>query len=281
MDRLGMPEDQPIENRMVSRALESAQTKIEGFNFDSRKQILQYDDVLNTQRKAVYERRRALLTGTPEVVEEKLDEVISSAEADTSFTETPQAAGHISDFSAEKSRAPGKNVSAEVPNAIRSIIDKKIADIGRERFLQIVRQLMLQVIDMFWVEHLELMDYARSSVNLRGYGQRDPLVEYKREGLRLFREMQEAINAKILELLPHVGGGVIAQPQPKLREVKNDAQSITGASLPGSNLAAPTAPASDKLSIGRNEPCPCGSGKKWKNCGLKNTEEHQRLMAGK
>ncbi|MDR3558053.1 MAG: preprotein translocase subunit SecA [Candidatus Pacebacteria bacterium] len=239
MDKLGMPEDQPIQNRIVSRALESAQTKIEGFNFDSRKNVLQYDDVLNTQRKAVYERRRALLVGTPEVAEAKIREVIAGNE------------------DAQK------------------VLDEKMNTIGRERFLQVVRQLMLQVIDMFWVEHLELMDYTRSSVNLRAYGQRDPLVEYKKEGLRLFKEMQEAVNNKILELLPHVGGGVITQPQPKLQEVRNDADAISA----GSDTRTTIGHA--KSEIGRNDPCLCGSGKKYKNCGLKNTEEHQRLMAGK
>ncbi len=259
MNRLGMPEDEPIQNSIVSRALESAQTKIEGFNFDSRKNILQYDDVLNTQRKAVYDRRRALLTGTPDVVEEKLDEVIEITSG-----ATPKDRGGL--------------VSAlDGSSQMHSIVDKKIADIGRERFLQVVRQLMLQVIDMFWVEHLELMDYTRSSVNLRAYGQRDPLVEYKKEGLRLFREMQDAINNKILELLPHVAGGVITPQAPKLQEVRSDADAITHAESPASGGSL----AQKKPEIGRNDLCPCGSGKKYKNCGLKNTEEHQKLTAGK
>ena len=238
MDRLGMPEDQPIQNRIVSSALESAQTKIEGFNFDSRKNVLQYDDVLNTQRKSVYERRRALLTGTPDAVEEKVNEVIAGNEE------------------------------------MQKVLEDKKNTIGCERFLQVVRQLMLQVIDMFWVEHLELMDYTRSSVNLRAYGQRDPLVEYKKEGLRLFKEMQEAVNNKIIELLPHVGGGVITQPQPKLQEVRSDADAITA----GSDTRDSVQKSSE---IGRNDPCPCGSGKKYKNCGLKDTAEHKKLMTGK
>jgi preprotein translocase subunit SecA len=269
MNRLGMPEDQPIQNRMVSSALESAQTKIEGFNFDSRKHVLQYDDVLNTQRKAVYERRRALLTGTPDVVEEKLKEVVK----------VPSSESLVPSQEKNDSVLGTRDLGLERSN-LRSIIDKKIVDLGRERFLTVVRQLMLQVIDMFWVEHLELMDYTRSSVNLRAYGQRDPLVEYKKEGLRLFREMQEAINNKILELLPHVGGGIITQPQPKLQEVRADAQSITGAASPRSDLGQ-TSSVSKKSEVGRNDPCPCGSGKKYKNCGLKETEEHKRLMATK
>jgi preprotein translocase subunit SecA len=279
MNKLGMPEDEPIQNRIVSRALESAQTKIEGFNFDSRKHVLQYDDVLNTQRKAVYERRRALLTGTPDVVEEKLNEVIG-ATADTSLGGLPgEPSGRVRGMG-NPGTARRENVSAGAPNDIRVIIDKKIAEFGRERFLTVVRQLMLQVIDMFWVEHLELMDYTRSSVNLRAYGQRDPLVEYKKEGLRLFKEMQDAINNKILELLPHVAGGVITPQTPKLKEVRADADAITAGSSPRSDLGQASF-VSKKPEVGRNDPCPCGSGKKYKNCGLKETEEHKRLMAGK
>jgi preprotein translocase subunit SecA len=250
---------------------------------------------LNTQRKTVYERRRNLLTGTPDVIEEKLEEVVRAA-SDTATFSSPQKLASRNrtsptDLSVENpanpsartiSSADGGSNSPRSPESstsfasdnLRSIIDKKIADIGRERFLQVVRQLMLQVIDMFWVEHLELMDYTRSSVNLRAYGQRDPLVEYKKEGLRLFKEMQEAINNKILELLPHVGGGIITQPQPKLQEVRADADAITG----GAEGRPSTA--SKKPEVGRNDPCPCGSGKKYKNCGLKETEEHKRLMVG-
>jgi preprotein translocase subunit SecA len=270
MNRLGMPEDQPIQNSIVSRALESAQTKIEGFNFDSRKQVLQYDDVLNTQRKTVYERRRALLTGSSDVVEEKLDEVIKGQIENREFSVESQDKNQgRKDIDVNQE----KNDSGLETDSLKLIIDKKIADLGRERFLQVIRQLMLQVIDMFWVEHLELMDYTRSSVNLRAYGQRDPLVEYKKEGLRLFREMQGAVNNKILELLPHVGGGIITPATPKLKEVRNDADAITaGSDTRGAIVHA-------KPEIGRNDPCPCGSGKKFKNCGLKETEEHKKSMA--
>jgi len=265
MSKLGMPEDEPIQNGMVSRALESAQEKIEGFNFDSRKNVLQYDDVLNTQRKAVYERRRALLTGGPDVVEEKLNEVIKVPSSEYSVPSQEKNNSVLGTRNSELDR-----------NNFQAIVEKKIADIGRERFLQVVRQLMLQVIDMFWVEHLELMDYTRSSVNLRAYGQRDPLVEYKKEGLRLFREMQEAVNNKILELLPHVAGGVITQPQPKLQEVRNDADAITH------TAEGRPSTSSKKTETGRNDPCPCGSidpstGKiyKWKKCGMINASYHK------
>jgi preprotein translocase subunit SecA len=248
MGRLGVAEDEPIENRIITKSLESAQTKIEGFNFDSRKHILEYDDVLNHQRKTVYERRRSILLGTQEEVEEKIMEVVNGV------------GGTGID-------AKGENID------YKKVVEDKIAQVGRERFLTVVRQLMLQSIDMFWVEHLEVMDYTRSSVNLRAYGQRDPLVEYKKEGIRLFREMQLAINNQILGLLPHVAGGVITPETVELKEIHEQAQTIGEGdgskkinqnSGQGSNGS--TATSSKKPEIGRNDLCYCGSGKKFKKC---------------
>jgi preprotein translocase subunit SecA len=226
MGKLGVAEDEAIENRIITRSLENAQTKIEGFNFDSRKHVLEYDDILNHQRKAVYERRRKILLGTPDEVEEKIKEVIG---------EDPE---------------------------LNKVMESKIAQLGKDRFLTVARQLMLQSIDMFWVEHLEVMDYTRSSVNLRAYGQRDPLVEYKKEGLRLFKEMQSAINNQIINLLPHIGGGIVTQEAVELKEVHEQA-SIIGAQDGSKNTEQQT---KSKPEVGRNDPCPCGSGKKYKKC---------------
>lgn len=235
MGRLGVAEDEAIENRIITKSLESAQTKIEGFNFDSRKHILEYDDILNHQRKTVYERRRNILTGNLSEVEAKLMEVVVGNEE------------------------------------IKKVIESKISELGKDRFLSTARQLMLQSIDMFWVEHLEVMDYTRSSVNLRAYGQRDPLVEYKKEGLRLFKEMQIAINNQILHLLPHVGGSVASPETVKLEEVHEQARTIGGvdgggSSQGASNGSSASNQASKKPEVGRNDPCPCGSGKKYKKC---------------
>ncbi len=225
MGRLGVKEDEPIENRMITRTLENAQTKIEGFNFDSRKHILEYDDILNQQRKSVYERRRNLLLGNPSLIEEKLAELVLGNEE------------------------------------LLKTISEKISNIGHERFYATVRQIMLQTIDMFWVEHLEVMDYTRSSVNLRAYGQRDPLVEYKKEGIRLFREMQNAINGQILNLIPHIAVSVATPEQVELKEVHDNAKSI-GDQDGGGKTQSTTS----KSEVGRNDPCPCGSGKKYKKC---------------
>ena len=263
MTRLNMPEDEAIEHKLISRALESAQEKIEGFNFDARKHVLEFDDVINHQRGSIYSRRRNLLLGTLDDVEKELNDVVAG-DADAT-----------------------------------AVIEKKTKEFGRDAFLSAVRIVLLQTIDMYWVEHLEVMDYTRSSVNLRAYGQRDPLVEYKKEGLRLFKEMQGAMQAQVLRILPHIvpiqNGAPVQTKKPEtlnsksetnskleirnLKEVHENAQMI--GSGDGSGSSSANSISSKASEPGRNDPCPCGSGKKYKKCGALNTEEHQRLMAGK
>lgn len=167
MGRFGIPEDEPIESAMITRSLETAQSRIEGFNFDSRKQVLAYDDVMNTQRLAIYARRRSALQGSDEDVEGLILALIG----DSDIT--------LASFNAKKS------------------------EFG-DAFVPHLRRLLLQVIDTFWLEHLETMDYLRRSVSLRAYGQRDPLIEYRREGLMRFRQLEENIKAAVSEALPRM-----------------------------------------------------------------------------
>lgn len=231
MGRFGLAEDQPIENSLITRSLETAQTKIEGFNFDSRKHVLEYDDVLNYQRKLVYEKRRAILLGDEILIKEKLDEVISGDEAMT------------------------------------NIVNDKINVIGEKEFYRIAKILLLQSIDMFWVDHLEIMDYTRSSVNLRAYGQRDPLVEYKKEALRLFKEMNEAINEQVLKILPNIGAGAYARQEQELKDTqKHMTLAGGGAEDKEGNKENVIVVGKKEDKVGRNDPCPCGSGKKYKKC---------------
>ena len=234
MGRFGIAEDEPIQNSLITRALESAQTKIEGFNFDARKHILEYDDVMNQQRSAVYNRRKNIMLGAPDDIKNELDELISG------------------------------------DDGMKKIIEGKIEQLGEERFLNAFRKLTLQVIDMLWVEHLEVMDYTRGSVNLRAYGQRDPLIEYKREGLKLFKNMEESIDDNILRLLPNIGGNTFTQEMQKVREVHKSGSILAKQALePKIKTEVITSekthtPTGEK--IGRNNPCYCGSGKKFKKC---------------
>jgi preprotein translocase subunit SecA len=237
MGRFGIPEDEPIENKMITNALEKAQERIEGFNFDARKHVLEFDDVMNFQRKVVYERRRNLLLGDKQVVRTYLDTLL-----------------------------------AEATEEIKTGAKKKEEELGEETFLESARMLCLQAIDMFWVEHLEMMDYLRGTVNLRAYGQRDPLVEYKREGLGLFKDMENSVEEEILRLLPHLANQSAPVKETKLKEIREGAEFLTT----DGGLRTP-----EGKEIGRNDACPCGAinpttGKiyKYKNCGLINAPHH-------
>jgi len=246
MGKLGVAEDEAIEHRIISKSLENAQEKIEGFNFDSRKHVLEFDDVINSQRTSVYGRRRLLLLGSIDDVEKELNDVIGD--------------------------------DATVGAASKEIVAKKIAEFSREAFLNAIRIVLLQAIDMYWVEHLEVMDYTRSSVNLRAYGQRDPLVEYKKEGLRLFKEMGAAMSGQIIRILPNIVPIVNGQPvasknsaanreASQLKEVHENAQIIgAGDGSADGQSSGGAGGVGQKPEVGRNDPCPCGSGKKYKKC---------------
>ena len=257
MGRMGLAEDEPIQNGMITRSLESAQTKIEGFNFDARKRILEFDDVLNVQRAAVYNRRRKILTGSVEEIFAEVAEVVSGVvpSDDINFVDD------------------GSNNTP--PPDFKKIIQDKRTALGDERFGSVLRQAFLQIIDTFWVEHLEVMDYMRSSVNLRAYGQRDPLVEYRKEGLRLFKEMQVAVDEELIKAIPNLGGNIAAETPKNLTEVHENAALVGGVSNPsgdaggargGQNSVAKKTGADGVPEVGRNELCPCGSGKKYKKC---------------
>jgi preprotein translocase subunit SecA len=168
MGTFKIPEDEPIASGMISKSLETAQKRIEGFNFDARKQVLAYDDVMNTQRLSIYERRRVALIGTPEEIEAALTDMIAGDE-----------------------------------NALQAYEAKKL-EFGAELWTALMRRLILQMTDAFWLEQLETMDYLRRTVSLRAYGQRDPLIEYRREGLQRFQDMEAGIAQQIRETIPHV-----------------------------------------------------------------------------
>jgi len=236
MGRFGIPEDEPIQNRLVTKSIESAQEKIEGFHFDSRKHLLEYDDVMATQRETIYKRRYAVLFADSNRLDVLLEDVIEKAE--------------ISE-----------------PHQSSALLKKQ--EMGDEAFYETLRRLMLQVNDMLWVEHLETMDYMRSSVKLRAYGQRDPLVEYKREGLTLFRNLEIAVAAEILNLLPRIQTGIKKEEPKEVKEVHESARLIGSESKEAETRDMPIVARprdKDGHKLGRNEQCYCGSGQKFKRC---------------
>jgi preprotein translocase subunit SecA len=239
MGKLGIKEDEPIENRLITRSLESAQEKIEGFNFDARKHVLEFDDVLNFQRKIMYGRRREILLGNIEKIKSYIHEILANSTEEE-----------------------------------RKVIEDKINN-ADEGYIDALKKVILQATDMFWVEHLEVMDYMRSSVNLRAYGQRDPLTEYKKEGLQLFKDMEFAIGQEIIKIIPQIQPNQVFFNQPvKMVEAREGAESLTKENVVSDSTRTP-----DGEKIGRNDPCFCGSGKKYKKCGELNTEEHQNNIS--
>ncbi len=270
MGKLGVKEDEPIQHSIISKSLENAQKKIEGFNFDSRKHVLEFDDVINSQRTSIYGKRRKLLLGSVDEVENELNQIIGTA-SDTSSFRPAELASRNPEGISVRSDSPRTNENiSDAADKTSAVIEKKIAEFGRENFLNAIRIVLLQTIDMYWVEHLEVMDYTRSSVNLRAYGQRDPLVEYKKEGLRLFREMNAAIRDQFIRILPNIvpvnnanNPNMKGPETSKLTEVHENARIIGGGdgSSKGNNSQAKSEP-----EVGRNDSCPCGSGKKYKKC---------------
>ena len=236
MGRFNIPEDEPIENKLITNSLEKAQEKIEGFNFDARKHVLEFDNVLNFQRSIIYDLRRKVLMGDKE-------EILNYIE-DSSEHFEPEMKAKIDEKLNHK-----------------DVLDTKEG-------LEAVRRIILQTVDLFWVDHLEMMDYLRSSVNLRAYGQRDPLVEYKKDGLRFFRDMQGSIARQVGEFI------IALNPEALTNIQVNASIEKEAVSLSESGRVV----LSKKDEVGRNDPCPCGSNKKYKKCGLLNTEEHQKNM---
>jgi len=215
MSTLKIPENEPIESAMITKSLESAQERIEGFNFDSRKQILAYDDVLNTQRLAVYEHRHVALFGTEDEVLKVVSEMAeNSTEAQTAF-------------------------------------DAKFNEFGKEVFVLLLRRLLLQVIDVFWLEQLEMMEYLRQSVSLRAYGQRDPLIEYRREGIIRFKKMEEDIERTVRESLPRI---VLSDTDRMRAEEEKTRQNLVAVSSgDGSEEDAKAEPIVNDNLFGRND----------------------------
>jgi len=250
MGRFGIPEDQPIENSLINKALESAQKKIEGFHFDARKYTLEYDNVLSHQRTIVYGRRRTMLLSNREDIQAYLDGFIA------------------------------EEAGPEALESLKKLIAEKRTAVGDDAFFETFRRIVLHVTDLLWVEHLETMEYLRSSVNLRAYGGREPLVEYQREGLRLFRDMEYAFRSQVADLVATIS----AQPARTINITVPDVSNLSDfraehQEVLGSGIAAETKTATPEAAksqgdseasqvpkVGRNDPCPCGSGKKYKNC---------------
>ncbi len=277
MNRLGIEEGVPIEARMVSRAIENAQKKVEGHNFDIRKQLLEYDDVMNTQRNVIYEQRRQVLAGD-DMKQDVLEmiEDVSSQLADT-FCEQGKYAeewdlkgltGAVKKtFSVtldpEKLRSVDsvEELKESLAATLREAYEKKEQDVGTEFLRWLEKRVVLDMIDSLWKEHLLNMDHLKEGIGLRGYGQQDPLVAYKKEGFDMFMEMVDRIKLDTLERLSTVQ---LVRQEAMERETRRRPQKLV--MNRGEQGDEPKKPVRAENKVGRNDPCPCGSGKKYKKC---------------
>ena len=285
LDKLGMDEDDPIEHNMISKAIENAQRKVEGHNFDIRKHLLEYDDVMNKQREVIYQQRREALDSEniKPVIEDILTEETDSIAAE--FVEQ-KILSEDWDWQGINERLQGIiGVTPEWDEADKQDLDydkfvdklmqtaqhayeEQEANIGTEGMRYLERVIFLQMVDTYWKEHLLNMDHLKEGIGLRGYGQKNPLNEYKREGFEMFANMIETVKQKTLSTLFRIKISSEEEVDKEALEKKKRQQSEMRLSRSGggSDEAQKQPIKREGEKVGRNEPCPCGSGKKYKKC---------------
>jgi preprotein translocase subunit SecA len=292
MKHLGMEEGVPIESGMVTRSIERAQKQVEGRNFEIRKHLLEYDDVMNKQREAVYRLRRNVLEGKEgrEWVLRAAREIVTSLiDSYCPADKHPDEWDHEA-FERELKELFGLTLAqadlswdnlnrARLEEALTATVEQRFEErertIGAESFRQLERYLILSVLDAQWKDHLLALDHLKEGIGMRAYGQRDPLVEYKRESFELFQEMMERLEDQVVQYLYRVEL-VQAPPQQQQRrrqvahrEVKAEATGLQGErreAQQSPTTGPPTTVRRSTPKVGRNDPCPCGSGKKYKKC---------------
>ncbi len=273
MEKLGLEEDMPIDHPLISRAIENAQKRVESRNFDIRKHILEYDDVINEQREVIYSQRRRVLEGEdlrgqvmdmiPELVDEALDEYASEKVYDDEWNLEelikygegiflPPKHFRLSDLKGKDRQGLREMFLL----AAASYYDQREARIGAETMRELERVVILRTVDSRWMDHIDAMDDLRQGIGLRAFAQRNPLVEYKYEAYEMFQAMIRSIREEVVNLLFRVQ---VASP-PKRQAV------AVAHETPPSDGTAVHGPARAAAKIGRNDPCPCGSGKKHKKC---------------
>ena len=282
MHKLGMEEGVPIESRLISKRIEAAQKAVEAQNFESRKHLLEYDDVMNKQRETIYGLRRQLLEGTDQkaFVLEAADRVVDwlvekfcpkdqhADQWNTSGLRT-EVWGRVGidlkkhDLPFDPKRLD--ELSAQLKDLVHTHYDERETVWGAERMRMHERMIMLQVVDGQWKDHLLAMDHLKEGIGLRGYSQRDPLVEYKRESFEMFEAMMDRVEDETLRYLflmrtPEEEEEMIRQYQQRKRREQREMQMI------GAGAVEKPQQVIRREKIGRNDPCPCGSGKKYKKC---------------
>jgi len=286
MDKLGMEEDEPIEHNMISRAIENAQRKVEGHNFDIRKHLLEYDDVMNKQREVIYQQRRDVLDGddVSGVVQDMMEDLVDDVAAEFYQDRLDPVEWDWDSFKGRMGE-----LFHHVPEWPESELEGLTLDLFREKILTFVQEayktqdvingaetqrqleklILLQIVDSHWKDHLLSMDHLKEGIGLRGYGQKNPLNEYKREGFDLFGAMVETVKAQVVSSLMRVR--IVKEDEvDRLEEERRRRQEKEQMRLskgPAGEEPQPQQPIKrDGDKVGRNAPCTCGSGKKYKRC---------------
>ncbi|MGI6434141.1 MAG: preprotein translocase subunit SecA [Syntrophomonadaceae bacterium] len=268
MDRMGMDDDMPIEHNMVSKGLENAQKKVESRNFGIRKNVLEYDDVINQQREVIYGERKKVLSGedlketVSSMIDDVIDAVVESFAGEAKWSDEWDLNGLMTYLEQHVIPAPGftaESLKGQTREAVKeflqeqthSLYESREQEMGAEIMRELERRILLHFIDQKWMDHIDAMDQLRNGISLRAYGQKDPLVEYKFEAYEAFQAMVYSIKEDVVRFVLRVK--VMQAPEERKTVVYSNSEE-------GSRK-----PVRSKK-IGRNEPCPCGSGKKYKQC---------------
>ncbi len=292
MDRLKMPEGEAIEAGIVTRSIESAQRKVEGHNFDMRKQLLEYDDVSNDQRKVIYQQRNEILE-TVDVVDaitnlrkgamtdvvrtfvpaESLEEQWDLVTLEKVLKDEWQLEVDLVKWVEGQTAADDEDVLNRVIEAANQRYQDKTSVVGREQFASFERMVLLQSIDTHWREHLASLDYLRQGIHLRGYAQKNPKQEYKREAFELFGQLLDVVKMDVTRVLMTVQIKSQEEAEQAAQAIENQGESFMNVTYTHPNEDGsvaqetdPTTVAAEVPRVGRNDPCPCGSGQKYKNC---------------
>lgn len=308
MDRLGVPDDMPIESQLVSKSIEQAQKKVEGHNFDIRKHLVEYDDVMNKHREVIYKRRREILLAAgsdverrvEEMVEKEMSQIVSfhtAAETESTWDldamyNAVEAIGlvglkgrlKLEDF---RDQAGDQAHDAQARTAMVGFLmteaRSRLEALRRQApdpkvWSEVVRNVILRTIDQLWVEHLDLMERLREGIGLRGYGQKDPLVEYKKEAFDIFTQLINSTNSQVVQTVFRLAfsaseAGPTPAERPQLVFSAPQKEASQARSQSPFVAARPVVGGVDLAKVGRNDPCPCGSGKKFKKCYLANSPD--------
>ncbi len=281
MEKLGMQEGEPIEHNLISRAIENAQSKVEGHNFDIRKQLLEYDDVMNQQREVIYRQRRETLSGKSlktaidEMISEKAEELAASFGDEKTHPEEWDLKGlskavykqfnfRLNSFDDDTLDGLTREGLAQlIYEAVTEVYAQRETAIGADECRQLECIVMLQTVDNLWKDHLLSMDHLKEGIGLRGYAQQNPLLVYKKEGFEMFQDMIYRVKEETLGILFRIQ---IAEPE-KLDDFRQPKeQKLTFSGGEGGAPAKKKPAKRNGKKIGRNAPCPCGSGKKYKKC---------------